>query len=70
MPTLAAIDLANEPTTFVAKSWWREVLEVIATCGELGPEREVSYYHLTGSTPVCWSSGPSSSGPMATISAE
>jgi uncharacterized protein (TIGR03083 family) len=48
--TLAAAELTNEPAAILAKSWWLEVLNVIAACGELGPDWEVSYHHLTGPT--------------------
>jgi uncharacterized protein (TIGR03083 family) len=45
----ATADLADRPSSFVALCWWQEVLAVIAACGALGPDHEVSYHHLTGS---------------------
>jgi uncharacterized protein (TIGR03083 family) len=45
----ATADLADRPSSFVARCWWQEVLAVIAACGALGPDHEVSYHHLTGS---------------------
>jgi uncharacterized protein (TIGR03083 family) len=46
---LAAAELANEPSEFVARTWWLEVLDVVAACGELGPDYQVAYHHLSGS---------------------
>ncbi len=45
----AGADLAHLSNTEVAREWWREVLDLIAACGELGPDKEVRYHHLFGS---------------------
>ena len=45
----AATGLAGEPNETVSQSWWAEVLNLIGACGELGPDRELTYHHLTGS---------------------
>jgi uncharacterized protein (TIGR03083 family) len=46
--TAASLDLFDEPNEVVAKTWWSEVLNVVAACGELGPDDGVTYHHLAG----------------------
>ena len=48
MTTRAAAELADEPPEAVARRWWLEVLDVVAACGELGPDHQVTYHHLAG----------------------
>ena len=44
----AAADMARLPNQTVALHWWHEVMELIAVCGQLGPDRPVPYHHLAG----------------------
>jgi uncharacterized protein (TIGR03083 family) len=44
----AAAGLSGQPHENVAQIWWSEVLDLIAACGELGPDQEVTYHHLAG----------------------
>jgi uncharacterized protein (TIGR03083 family) len=43
-----AAGIADMPGASVATTWWREALDVIAACGELGPDHHVAYHHLAG----------------------
>jgi len=45
----AATGLAGEPDETVSQSWWSEVLNLMAACGELGPDHALTYHHLAGS---------------------
>jgi uncharacterized protein (TIGR03083 family) len=45
----AAADMSGLAVDDVVRTWWREVLQVIAVCGELGPDHPVRYHHLAGS---------------------
>jgi uncharacterized protein (TIGR03083 family) len=45
----AAADLADLANADVARTWWQEVLSLIAACGQLGPDEVVRYHHLAGS---------------------
>jgi uncharacterized protein (TIGR03083 family) len=49
LATALATDMRHEAEAFVAKTWWSEVLGVVAASGELGPDHAVSYHHLAGS---------------------
>ena len=44
-----AAGLADEQGGAVAAAWWREALDVVAACGEMGADRSVEYHHLSGS---------------------
>jgi uncharacterized protein (TIGR03083 family) len=49
LATALAGDMCSESDSFVARSWWSEVLGVVAASGTLGPDHAVSYHHLSGS---------------------
>ena len=49
LAAMAAVDMKDEPDSFVARTWWAELLEVVAASAELGPDHQVTYHHLTGS---------------------
>ena len=66
----AAADMARLPNQTVALHWWHEVMELIAVCGQLGPDRPVPYHHLAGGVRGLLVRAPSSSGPMVTTSAK
>jgi uncharacterized protein (TIGR03083 family) len=45
----ATADLDRADGAQVARAWWLEAMEVIASCAEVGPDQEVAYHHLAGS---------------------
>ena len=47
---VAAADVADAPPAVLVRTWWQEVLRVIAAVGEVGPEYASVYHHLAGST--------------------
>jgi len=49
LAAMAAADMRDASDAFVATTWWSDLLDVVAASGELGPDREVAYHHLTGS---------------------
>jgi uncharacterized protein (TIGR03083 family) len=44
----AAADVVAEPDVQARRLWWSDVLDLVAACGELGPDHEISYHHLAG----------------------
>jgi uncharacterized protein (TIGR03083 family) len=44
----AAAGVADLSDGAVAALWWTEVMDLIAACGELGPDHEITYHHLAG----------------------
>jgi hypothetical protein len=44
----ATSDLDGAPTATVHRTWWLEVLDVVAACAQLGPDSPVEYHHLAG----------------------
>jgi uncharacterized protein (TIGR03083 family) len=42
----AAADLDDAGDAEVVRAWWREVLELVRACAEIGPDGEVAYHHL------------------------
>jgi len=43
-----AADPPPAPGASLAATWWRAALDVVAACGELGPDHDVAYHHLGG----------------------
>jgi uncharacterized protein (TIGR03083 family) len=43
-----AADLVAADSSRLARAWWLEVMALIGTLGELGPDHQVSYHHLAG----------------------
>ncbi len=49
LATMLAADMSDTLDSVVAASWWSELLNVVATSAELGPDHQVAYHHLVGS---------------------
>jgi uncharacterized protein (TIGR03083 family) len=45
----AAAELDGAAGAEVARTWWREVMQLIGACSELGPAHPVTFHHLPGS---------------------
>jgi len=43
-----AADPPPPPGASLARAWWGAALDLVAACGELGPDHEVAYHHLGG----------------------
>jgi uncharacterized protein (TIGR03083 family) len=46
--TRAAGDTSAEAVDALTSMWWSEALDLMAACGELGPDHDVVYHHLAG----------------------
>ena len=48
MSRVAAADVAAFEGPDVARAWWLAVLDVVAACGDAGPDAPAAYHHLDG----------------------